>query len=134
MDLLDNLVEYLAKQLNMVPGEDAFYHEMPDEPDTCFCLYEVKTTLDSPPQIDAISRRVRFVTRANGNSASNALAEQMWLALWHDAERDVDVPDGFITLRDGIVFVDLRGKPIWDKSDQRNRKYFCFEAVITTTK
>lgn len=134
MNLLDELVNYIAKHLQLEPGESAFYHEMPDEPDECICLYELKTALDSPPQIDAIARRIRFTTRGLCNTVASDLAEKLWSVLWMDAERELEVSDGFITLEAGMVFVDLRGKPIWDKSDQRNRKYFSFEAVITTTK
>lgn len=132
-DLLQRVAVYLATRLSLKPGEQVMSYEMPDKPDVCVCVYESASTLTSPPQIDAISRRLRISVRALSNAAANEMAEQCWQAMLC-SEPDA-VPTGFIELSDGIfVFSDLRSKPQWEKSDQRNRKYFSFETVITTTK
>lgn len=133
MELLFAVATYLAEKLSLEPGKQVFCYEMPDKPDECICVYEVQTSLTSPPQIDAISRRIRVSARSTGNAAAATLAESCWQRLWTDGEEEV--PTGFIKLNGTkTVFVDLRGKPLWDKSDQQNRKVFSFEAVITTTK
>lgn len=132
MELLIEVATYLGQKLSLVPGKQVFCYEMPEKPDECVCVYEVPTTLTSPPQIDAISRRIRVSCRSTSNAAAAELAENCWQHLWSDGKDEI--PTGFITLVDRTVFVDLRGKPIWDKSDQQNRKVFSFEAVITTTK
>lgn len=132
MELLFAVATYLASKLSLEPGKQVFCYEMPDKPDECVCVYEVQTSLTSPPQIDAISRRLRISIRSTSNAAAAQLAESCWQHLLTDGEDEV--PTGFIKLEDRTVFVDLRGKPLWDKSDQQNRKVFSFEAVITTTK
>lgn len=132
-DLLQRVAVYLATQLSLKSGEQVMCYEMPDKPDVCVCVYESSSTLTSPPQIDAISRRLRISVRALSNSAANELAEKCWQAMYSSSPEEV--PTGFIELESGLyVFSDLRGKPLWEKSDQRNRKYFSFETVITTTK
>ena len=132
-DLLQRVAVYLATKLSFNPGEQVMCYEMPDKPDVCVCVYESPSTLTSPPQIDAVSRRLRISVRAGSNSAANGLAEKCWQAMLN-SEPD-SVPTGFIKLDEATyVFSDLRSKPLWEKTDQRNRKYFSFETIITTTK
>lgn len=132
-ELLQRVAVYLANSIGLTPGVDIMCYEMADKPDTCVCIYESPSTLASPPQIDAISRRLRISVRALSNAAANELAERCWQAMLC-SESDT-VPTGFIELEDNVfVFSDLRSKPLWEKADQRNRKYFSFETIITTTK
>ena len=70
-DLLQHVAVYLATKLSFNPGEQVMCYEMPDKPDVCVCVYESPSTLTSPPQIDAISRRLRISVRAGSNSAAN---------------------------------------------------------------
>ena len=97
-DLLEKLVNYLAEHLELEPGENAFYYELPDEPPRAICLYEVKSVLPTFPQIDAISRRIQFTARDTGNLRANELAEDMYALMLNDANRELEIPDGFIQI------------------------------------
>ena len=132
-DLIQHVAEYLTEKLNMDTGTQVMCYEMPEKSDTCVCIYEVLPAPVSPPQIDAISRRIRIVVRAKSNGEANELSERCWQ--WMLCSATNDFPTGFIELKNNVfVFSDLQNKPIWQKSDQKNRKYFSFDTVITTTK
>lgn len=134
MDLLLALATYIAEKTEKVLGKQVFYYEMPDTPDECICLQEKKTSLPTLPQIDAVSRRIVFSIRAKSNESSYALANEVYQWMWC-SDADEESPTGFLELAEGLfVFSDVRGIPVWDKSDQKGRKYFTFEAVVTTQK
>lgn len=135
-DLLLAVATYLAVKTSKVLGKQVFYHEMPDAPDECICIQETKTSLTTvaPPQVDAVSRRLQIVTRAKTNDASNALGELCYRWLY-SSDDPIECATGFVELsKDTYVFCDLRNKPTWQKADQKGRKYFAFEAVVTTTR
>lgn len=134
MNLLEELATYLAGKVDMQLGKQAFFNEMPDEPAECFCVQEKSTTLPTLPQIDAVSRRVVLSIRAPSHKHADKLATELYRWMWCSDE-ETDNPTGFLELREGLyVFSDVRGTPIWDKSDQKGRKYYTFEAVVTTQK
>lgn len=134
-NLLKDLSEYLADRLELTLGKQVFYNELPDAPDEAVLVQERKTINPTVPQIDAVSRRVVFTTRAKSNEASYDLACRVYRWMWYSSTDEDEVPTGFLELLDGsFVFSDIRGTPIWDKSDQKGRKYFTFEAVVTTQK
>lgn len=134
MDLLLALATYVANKTEKLLGKQVFYYEMPDAPDECICLQEKKTSLPSLPQIDAVSRRIVVSVRAKNNERANTLVNEVYQWMWC-SDADEESPTGFLEIAEGLfVFSDVRGMPIWDKSDQRGRKYFTFETVVTTQK
>ena len=128
-DMLIDVAKYLQAGLGDTAAVSCY--EMPDSPAAYVVVQAIPSDLPSPPQIDAISTRVRITARANSNVAAFALASECWKLLY---EQPPNEPTGFIKLEEIWIFVDLRGKPIWQKTDQRGNKYFSFEAIITTSK
>lgn len=134
MNILLTLATYVAKKLEKVLGVDVFYYDMPDSPDECICLQEKKTSLPTLPQIDAVCRRIVVSVRAKSNERAYALANEVYQWMWC-SDADEESPTGFLEIAEGLfVFSDVRGMPVWDKSDQKGRKYFTFETVVTTQK
>jgi hypothetical protein len=137
-NLLDKLVTYLALHADLEPGVSAFYNEMPDEPNKCLVVQEEQNGYAVPAQIDAEVHRIRVVARNEGNESTSALAQLCWRWLLtddpqYDTDRSVDTT-GFINLDGSVVQVKLFGNPVWDKADQQGRKYYCFYALITTSR
>lgn len=138
MDLLQQLAEYLGEKLDMTPGKDVFYYEMPDAPDVCVCVQEVKNNVYTPSQIDAAERKIVVTTRARSNTEANELAELTYRWMWC-SETTTDNPHGFLKLsvdeengEASYVYSTPLCKPTWEKSDQRGRKYFTFDTIIIT--
>lgn len=138
MDLLQQLAEYLATKLDMTPGKDVFYYEMPDAPDNCLCVQEVKNNKSVPAQIDAAERKIVITVRAMNNVAANELAELAYRWMWC-SEVTAENPHGFLKLaideengEASYVYSTPLCKPTWEKSDQRGRKYFTFDTIIIT--
>ena len=128
-DILIELAAYLQAGLTETTAVSCY--EMADSPAKYVLVQSIPAELPSPPQIDAISTRIRVTARDSSNVAAFALADSCWKLLY---EQPPEEPTGFIKLKDTWIFVDLCGKPAWQKSDQKGNKYFSFEAIITTAK
>jgi hypothetical protein len=133
INLLDLLCSYLADRLELVPGDNIVYNEIPDQPDSCVVLQEERSGRIVPPQINAAIHYVRVVVRAETNSAAFSLAQLCWRWLLTDSAEIGEDTTGFLTLLDGtVIHCQLLGTPVWEQADQQGRKYFCFYALITT--
>lgn len=140
MSLLLEIATYISEKTSLVLGENVFYFEAPDEPDICVYMREIKSNVSIPAQIDASIHRILFTIRNTDNEKAEALANKCyrWM-LTEDPTYDVDRymadTNGFIRMpNSSYIFVELLGTPVWDNVDQQGRKYFCFEAIITTQK
>lgn len=136
MPLLQNIAEYLANKLDRTVGQDVFYYELPDEPDECVAVVEVPTNAyGSVSQIAASMHRVRIYARHTSNVLADELASSCFRALKADDEDPDTNGTGFLKMPDGsFIYVFLRGEPVWEKMDQRKRRLFTFEAIITSEK
>lgn len=137
-DLLEKLATYLATKMDMTLGQDVFYYEMPDAPDVCLLVQEVKNNNSTPAQIDAVERKIVVTTRAQSNKASDELAELAYRWMWC-SEVPAENPHGFLKIavdeengEPEFVYSTPLSKPTWEKSDQRGRKYFAFETIVIT--
>ena len=139
-ELCGAIAEYLAPHINFTVATNLFYYEMPETPDECVCVYEDKSIVEVPPQIDAEFQRIRIGVRANSNVRAAEIANACYRWLYTDDENYEANPEasettGFIKLNDGTyTYVALSGKPVWDKVDQQGRKYFNFAATIITNR
>lgn len=138
MDLLQQLATYLGEKLDMTPGTNVFYYELPDTPDVAVCVQELKNNQRTPSQIDAVERKIVVTVRAKSNTEANELAELAYRWMWC-SENTSENPHGFLKLSvdeaNGeacYVYSTPLCKPTWEKSDQRGRKYFTFDTIIIT--
>lgn len=135
-NLLDLVARYLASKMGLVAGTNVFYNEMPDDPAKCVLVQEIQNPgVKVLPQIDAEIHWLRFTARDTTHPLAQALSEQCWRWLLTEiANFDLDKREdstGFITLDlYCTVQVTLYGNPVWDKNDQKGRKYYNFYATI----
>lgn len=140
MNLLAALTTYLASKVSLTVATSAFYNEMPDEPDKCFCVQEEPTSIGVPAQINATVHRIKVTVRAANNTEAKILADACWRWLLtsdsrYDTEPEEADVTGFIDLgSETFIYVWLYGVPTWSKADDKMRKYFSFYAQITTSK
>lgn len=135
INLLEELVKYLASTTGLVAGQSAFYNEMLETPAKCILIQELPTSMYVPVQIDAELHKIKLTARDISNTTAKALAVNCWQRLLtndetfdNDPGRDIT---GFITLLDGTTIqVSLYGAPVWERADQQGRKYFTFYAVV----
>lgn len=140
IELCKTITEYLSAHTDLVVATNLFYYEMPETPDECVCVYEDKSIIETPPQIDVEVQRLRIGVRAASNTRAAEIANicHRWLYT-DDANYEVDYETsettGFIQLNDDVcIYVSLAGRPVWDKVDQQGRKYFTFAATITSNR
>lgn len=138
VDILSRLTTYLALHTSLQAGVSAFYNEMPDEPNKCIVIQEEPHGIGIPAQIDAEVHKIRVTAREASNETACTLAQLCWRwLLTDDAQYDIDKrtdTTGIISLAGKLVQVRLFGYPVWDKADQQGRKYYCFYALITTSR
>lgn len=138
VNILDSLITYLALHTSLECGVSAFYNEMPEEPTRCIVVQEEQHGIAVPAQIDAAVHKIRVVARDEDNESACTLSQLCWRwLLTDDAQYDTDKrvdTTGIISLAGKPVQVRLFGNPVWDKADQQSRKYFCFYALITTSR
>lgn len=131
-DLLPLLASYLASKTSKTAGVNVFYNEMPDKSDECICIYERPTEIGVLPQINAQVHKITVAIRSTSNTLASDLAYNCYKWLLSGTS---DEDTGFIALSDvTTVYVWLSGPPTWDKADTQNRKYYTFNATITTTR
>lgn len=140
MNLLSDLLTYLAGKLDLTTGTNAFYNEDDQEPAKCLLIQEEPTRIGVPAQINAAVHLVKIVARDSTNALAKTLADDAWRwlltsdSLYDTKPEKVDTT-GFVNLgSEKFVYVWLYGVPTWLKADDKGRKYFSFYAQITTAK
>lgn len=137
MNLLLEITKFLASKVNLVLGENIFYHEMPDDGDPkCVCVYKPRTPhfFGTTAQIDGSMHHIKVTIRHSNNNDAEELALDCynWLTSVNSLD-DILKDTGFVELLDGtIIYVWGFGTPYWEKADQQRRKYFSFEARVDT--
>lgn len=137
--ILPEITTYLAAKAGLVAGTSIFYNEMPDAVNKCVLVQELQHNMYVPVQLDVGVHRLRIVARDVTNVLAEQLARKCYRWLYtdeaaYDTDPLLDVT-GFITLLDAAqtkIQVVLYGNPVWDKTDQQNRKYYEFYAVVNT--
>lgn len=122
MDILEELQNYIATELSLNPGVDIFRNEMPDTGTKCVCITEPKEAGYVLPQIDAEKHYIKITTREALHDSAKELARQCYRLLRTD--------DGIVTMPNLTIFVELQGTPIWERTDQQNRKYYYFTLKV----
>lgn len=137
--LLNELATYLGEKLEMTPGENVFYNSMPDQPDECVLIQEPSTHIPVPAQVDASTHYLRITARAKTDVQAFQLAGRCYKWFVQDREeyRVDEIANteltGFLDISENItVFIQPYGTPIWDKTDQRGRRYYFFTASLIT--
>lgn len=140
MNLLSELLTYLAGKLGLTVGTNAFYNEDDQAPAKCLLIQEEPTRIGVPAQINASIHLVKITVRDSNNTLAKTLADNAWRwlltsdALYDTNPEEVDTT-GFIDLGgENFIYVWLYGVPTWLKADDEGRKYFSFYAQITTSK
>lgn len=132
INLLDELVSYLGSKMDLTPGQSIYYNSMPDTPDLCVALTEVKQGRDVPPQIDASTQFIKVSVRAVTTKEAYQKSTECYRWLLSDTD-DLTDPNGFIKLLSGLlVYVQLHGNPIWEQTDQKGRRYYYFTMTTIT--
>lgn len=130
MNILDELVEYLATKLTLEPGENLFYNSLPDEPDEAILLQQLPRTIAVPSSIDASCYVVEVTTRSLSNETAYEMGRSVYRWLYTDNE-DVSEADGIIHLSDKrSVATVLLSEPTWKQTDNNGRKYFVFRVRV----
>ena len=129
-DICVLVTNYLAKELDLTPGKNLFYYQMPSNINECLVVQKLPLSIHVPVQIDADVHSLRIAARASSSDAAYALAERAYNALLADN----DEAPGFIELPTENITAAVRlfSKPTWDTQDQQGRKVFCFSAVLIT--
>ena len=132
INILDELVTYLGSKVSLTPGQSIYYNSMPDTPDLCVVLNEVKQGKNVPPQIDASTQYIKVTVRAATTREAYAKATECYRWLLSDTN-DLTDPNGFISMLSGLtVYIQLHGNPIWEQTDQRGRRYYYFTMTTIT--
>lgn len=137
INLLDAITTYLAQKMLLVPGTNIFYNQLPADPATCILVQEIYNPDEVHPQINMEQHFIHISARADTNSIAlnNAALCYRWL-LTDDASYTAETcatveTTGFIELATNLtVKCQLRGTPIWLKTDDKGRKHFGFTAEI----
>lgn len=139
INLLNELAVYLGPNLGLIPGKSIFYNSMPDEPAECLLIQSPKHHIPVPAQVNASSHYLRFTARGGTDASAYKLAGNCYKWIMQDVETynvaDVENKDldGFIKLSDDLtVYIQPYGTPIWEKTDQRGRRYYTFTASLIT--
>lgn len=136
MNILQCLVDYMAEKTTLVGGTNLFYNEMPDDPTKCLTFIALKHPIAVPTQIDADVYVVQVVARDDTSTNAFALAKTcyQWLRS-SEANYNANTQEttGFINLTSTVeALINLNSTPIWEKTDQRGRRYYTFTATIIT--
>lgn len=140
MDLLLLLATYIAAKTSKTLGKDVFYNEMPELPNECICVYEKPNPNGVPPQINALMHKITIGIRSSSNVCSFALSNECFRWMLSDdvsyvANDENSEATGYVKLSETVaVYIWLHGPPVWDKADQQGRKYYSFNATITTSR
>lgn len=139
INLQNELAVYFGKKMNLVPGKNVFYNAMPDEPDDCLLIQSPKHHIPVPAQVNASSHYLRFTARGKSDASAFKLACECYKWIMQDkteyAATEVEQIDlnGFINLSEDLtVYIQPYGAPIWEKTDQRGRRYYYFTASLIT--
>ena len=130
MNLLDELVNYLADKTGLEPGENLFYNSMPDKPNEAVLLQLQQLGVTTEAQIDGDCNIIQITTRSSTNSKSYDLGSSIYRWLYTDKE-DTSEADGLIKLSENLTVASaMYGPPVWIKTDENDRKYFAFKVKI----
>lgn len=130
MNILAELTNYIATKMDLEPGENLFYNSMPDEPDNCILLQQEQFNIATPVQIDASCYSIKVVVRNVSNTNAYDVATNVYRWLYTDKEDTADA-DGLIALSDSLTVATVPlSEPVWDKTDEKGRKYFMFKARV----
>jgi len=124
VDILVELQNYIANALSLSPGTSIIRNEMPDSGTKCICITEPKEAGHVLPQIDAEKHYIKITARDALHDDAKELAKACYMLLRTE--------DGVVSMPNLTVFVELQGTPIWEKTDQQNRKYYYFTLKAIT--
>ena len=120
-DLLQDFENYFKSK-----GVDTpiFRDTIPDKPDNAIALYEYQGA-GGLPQIEGATRPVQIVVRNKSATAAKVLARQLYNLLQTD--------DSILYLTaERWATVYLKEPPFKLKADDKDRIYYCFNAITTT--
>lgn len=130
MNILNELVEYLATKLDLEPGENIFYNSLPDEPDTAALLQQLPRTVPTPSPIGATSYIVEVTVRSMSNEDAYALGCNLYRWLYTSND-DTEDADGIVRLSENrCIATAMLGEPVWKQTDAKGRKYFVFRVRV----
>lgn len=130
MNLLSELVEYLASKTALVPGDNLFYNTMYDIPNNAVCLQLSPLSYSTPSPINGEVTIVDVTVRNESNDAAYNIGKEIYRWLYTDKE-DVEDADGLIKVSDALtIATSMYGPPVWSRTDDKDRKYFTFKVKI----
>lgn len=130
MNILNELVGYLAEKLDLEPGDNLFYNSLPDEPDEATLLQQLPRTIAVPSQIDATCSVVEITTRSMSNETAYEMGRSVYRWLYTDKD-DISDADGLLRVSDTLtVATVMLSEPTWKSTDNNGRKYFVFRVRV----
>lgn len=127
-----NISEEVAKYLSSATSVQAFYNEIPDDTCPAILVQAVPTSYHVPVQVNASINRLQISAKHLSNTTCYELIMELFHAMQktHGSNED---ETGIINLNNNLsCSVEFRGSPVWSRSDQKGRKYFVFEIIVTT--
>lgn len=130
MNILSELVTYLAAKCDLEPGENIFYNSLPDEPDTAVLLQQSQQTVPTPSPIGATSYIVEVTVRSLSNETAYDMGCNLYRWLY-TSQSDTEDADGIVTIAEGrSIATAMLGEPVWKQTDNKGRKYFVFRVRV----
>lgn len=126
--LLQDILEYLVdNELCEAVGTDAFMDKRPDQPDTCFTIYEYEGMAEAPYETVATHRSVQLTYRA-----PTAAEAKVGITKAHNLIRSSLDETGVIYFNGRFTQTSIRQTPFKLLEDSNARVVYGFNMGITT--